>query len=57
MHEFIEKPNGGQNFIVMKLLGKNLANQKKILGKSLTVDVAVDYLVINNYVIAYVRYK
>lgn len=45
VYDFIEKANGGQNFIVMKLLGKNLANQKKHLGKKLTVDVAVDYLV------------
>jgi hypothetical protein len=27
-YEFVERHNGGQNFIVMMLLGKNLANLK-----------------------------
>lgn len=43
--EFVERHGAGQNFIVMQLLGKNLATQKKLLGKSMTVDVAIDYLV------------
>ncbi|TNV83274.1 hypothetical protein FGO68_gene1889 [Halteria grandinella] len=44
VYEFVERGGAGQNFIVMKLLGKNLANQKKILGDSLTIDVAINYL-------------
>ena len=45
VYEFVERVGAAQNFIVMKLLGKNLATQKKLLGKRLTVEVAVDYLV------------
>jgi hypothetical protein len=29
----------------MQLLGKNLANQKKLLARKLTVDLAINYLV------------
>ena len=29
----------------MQLLGKNLATKKKMLGKKMTIDVAVDMLV------------
>jgi hypothetical protein len=44
-YEFVERHNGGQNFIVMMLLGKNLAKKKNKLGQMFTVNVAVDYLV------------
>lgn len=44
-YEFVERHNGGQNFIVMMLLGKNLAKKKNKLGIMFTVNVAVDYLV------------
>lgn len=45
MYEFVEMAHGQQNFIVMKLLGKNLANRKKEMGDEFTIDVAIDYLV------------
>ncbi|CDW88961.1 UNKNOWN [Stylonychia lemnae] len=44
VYEFQERKNGGQNFIVMRLLGKNLANQKKLLGRKMTIELAVHYL-------------
>jgi len=45
VYEFVEMAHGGQNFIVMKLLGKNLANRKKEMGDEFTIDVVIDYLV------------
>lgn len=32
VYEFVERTGVGQNFIVMKLLGKNLATKKKEFG-------------------------
>ena len=46
VYEFVERKNGGQNFIVMKLLGKNLAVLKKQLGRKLTIDLSINILVI-----------
>eukprot|EP00347_Sterkiella_histriomuscorum_P020241 403338552 len=46
VYEFVDRKSSGQNFIVMRLLGKNLANQKKVLGRKMTLDLATNYLVI-----------
>jgi hypothetical protein len=45
VYEFVERTTHAQNFIVMQLLGKNLANKKKSLGKKFTQNIAIDYLV------------
>jgi len=44
LYEFVERPNS-QNFIVMQLLGKNLANLKKSMGRRFTIDYAIELLV------------
>ena len=45
VNEFIERNHGQPNFIVMKLLGKNLANRKKEMASNFTLDYVIDYLV------------
>jgi hypothetical protein len=41
----IERNHGQPNFIVMKLLGKNLSNRKKEMASNFTLDYVIDYLV------------
>lgn len=43
VYEFVMNPEGS-NFIVMQLLGKNLASIKKSQGKRFPLELAVDLL-------------
>ena len=45
VYDFVDRGKGGQNFIVMQLLGKSLATHKKFLERKLTLDEAINYLV------------